>query len=104
MRQRSQAISVRRATGEDALQILACLRAAFAEYRRLYTPAAFRDTVLTPETILERLANFLVFVTVLDSSEVVGRIACNVVSPEEGHLRVWPCFQGCVARELPRNC
>lgn len=87
VQQQSQTISLRRATGEDAPQILACLRAAFEEYRRLYTPAAFLDTVLTPETILVRLAKFFVFVAVSDASEVVGTIACNIVSAEEGHIR-----------------
>jgi hypothetical protein len=87
VQQQSQTISVGRATGEDAPQILACLRAAFEEYRRLYTPAAFLDTVLTPETILVRLAKFFVFVAVSDSSEVVGTIACNIVNAEEGHIR-----------------
>jgi ribosomal protein S18 acetylase RimI-like enzyme len=87
VQQQSQSISVRRATGEDAPQILACLRSAFQEYRRFYTSAAFLDTVLTPETIRERLAKFFVFVAVDDSSEVVGTIACNVVCAEEGHLR-----------------
>jgi hypothetical protein len=90
VRQQSQTISIGRATGEDAPQILACRRAAFEEYRRLYTPAAFLDTVLTPETILVRLAKFFVFVAVSDSSEVVGTIACNILSAEEGPRReIW---------------
>jgi hypothetical protein len=43
--------SVRRATPADAASNLECLRAAFEPYRELYTPAAFADTVLSPDTI-----------------------------------------------------
>ncbi len=80
-------ISIRKATSEDAAQILACLRAAFEDYRQQYTPGGFLDTVLTPETIQERLVAMIVFVAVNESGEVVGTIACNLVSAEEGHLR-----------------
>ena len=100
----SQTISIRNATSEDAPEILACLRAAFEDYRGLYTPAGFRDTVLTPETIPGRLAEMTVFVAVSDSGEVVGTIACNVISAEEGHLRgmaVLPSLRGSgIAKQL----
>ncbi len=95
--QPSHMISVRKATSEDAAQILACLRAAFEDYRQQYTPEGFLDTVLTPETFQERLAEMIVFAAVNDSNEVVGTIACNLVSGEEGHLRgmaVLPSFRG----------
>jgi GNAT superfamily N-acetyltransferase len=95
--QRVPAISIRRAMIEDAPQILACLRAAFEDYCQLYTPDAFLDTVLTPETIQERLAKMLVFAAIDDSNEVVGTIACSVISAEEGHLRgmaVLPSLRG----------
>jgi hypothetical protein len=45
---------ISKATGEDANGILACLSAAFEEYRYSYTSGAFADTVLTPETIKMR--------------------------------------------------
>jgi ribosomal protein S18 acetylase RimI-like enzyme len=80
-------IFIRRATSEDAVQILACLRAAFEDYRRQYTTEAFLDTVLTPETFQERVMAMIVFAAVNNSAEVVGTIACNLVSAEEGHLR-----------------
>jgi ribosomal protein S18 acetylase RimI-like enzyme len=83
----SPAISVRRATHNDAPEILACLAAAFAPYRDFYTPAAFLDTVLTPETLEDRLAIMQVFVGQTGSGEIVGTIACQVISPGEGHLR-----------------
>src|SRR5260370_9054629 len=86
--QQSATISIRRATSDDAPGILACLREAFADYRQFYTPGAFLDTVLTPETIHERLAKMIVFVAVSPSRQIAGTIACNVVKRDEGHLRV----------------
>jgi len=104
--QEFEGISIRRATSEDAVGILACLRAAFEEYRHRYTPEGFLDTVLTPETLQERLEKMCVFVAMhpvnqMDGSKgmtsVAGTIACNVVSAEEGHLRgmgVLPAMRG----------
>ncbi len=95
--QQSATISIRRATSEDAPGILACLREAFEDYRQFYTPGAFLDTVLTPETIHERLAKTIVFVAVSPSRQIAGTIACNVVNREEGHLRgmaVSPAWRG----------
>ena len=85
--QQSATISIRRATSDDAPGILACLREAFEDYRQFYTPDAFLDTVLTPETIHERLAKTIVFVAVSPSRQIAGTIACNVVNRDEGHLR-----------------
>ncbi len=74
-----------------------CLAAAFAPYETSYTPAAFEDTVLTPESVEERLRTMTVLV-VDDSSEgVVGTIALSVAGEGEGHLRgmaVLPRYQG----------
>jgi GNAT superfamily N-acetyltransferase len=73
------------------------LRLAFEPYLRSYTEAAFTDTVLTKETIGERLSATRVFVAISERNEVVGTIGCQVVSPEEGHLRgmaVVPEWQG----------
>jgi diamine N-acetyltransferase len=97
VQQPSQTISIRKATSEDAPKILACLRAAFEDYRSLYTEEGFFDTVLTPETIQGRLAEMTVFVAASDSGEVVGTIACNAISAQEGHLRgmaVVPSLRG----------
>jgi GNAT superfamily N-acetyltransferase len=72
---------IRRATTADAAGILACLRAAFAPYERAYTPEAFRDTVLTPESIHQRLAEMAVFVAVTDDGSIIGTVGCAVQSP-----------------------
>lgn len=90
-------ISIRRAADSDAPGILACLQAAFAPYRDLYNPAAYLDTVLTPETLRERFAIMEIFVAVAPSDQIVGTIACNLLSPTEGHIRgmaVLPTWQG----------
>jgi predicted N-acetyltransferase YhbS len=98
--------TIRKATREDAAAIVACLRSAFEDYREAYTPAAFVDTVLTPDTLEQRLAHMRVLVAVDAANQVIGTIACQVVSREEGHVRgmaVLPRWQGAgVAAELLR--
>jgi hypothetical protein len=64
-------VSVRKATSADVSGILACLSAAFEAYRDSYTPAAFVDTVLTPETIRRRLEEMTVFVAMDKSGTIV---------------------------------
>lgn len=90
-------ISIRAATPEDADAILNCLRTAFEPYRDDYTPGGYRDTVLAPDTIHQRLASMSVLVAVSPAGEVVGTIAGQVTSQHEGHLRgmaVLPNWQG----------
>lgn len=90
-------VSIRKATAEDADGILACLAAAFAEYRDRYTSGAFADTVLTADAIARRLQDMTVFVATGGSGEIVGTIACGVVGAEEGHIRgmaVLPASRG----------
>ena len=89
--------SVRPATPADSPGVLACLRAAFAPYQQSYTPAAYVDTILTAETLDQRLHSMSIFVAASDSGEVIGTIGCNVVAEGEGHLRgmaVLPEWQG----------
>ena len=89
--------SIRKATSNDTPGILACLRAAFEDYRARYTPAAFLDTVLTPETIERRLQGMFVFAATDESGQIVGTVACDVIDNEEGHIRgmaVLPTWQG----------
>ncbi|MDE3135457.1 MAG: GNAT family N-acetyltransferase [Acidobacteriota bacterium] len=89
--------TIRRASAADAGGVLRCLRLAFEPYRLSYTAAAFADTVLAPETIGNRLLIAKVFVAVSEGKEIVGTIGCQMVSPEEGHLRgmaVVPEWQG----------
>jgi GNAT superfamily N-acetyltransferase len=97
-------ISIRRATVGDAAGIIDCLRSAFEPYHADYTDAAFEDTVLTIDTVHQRLAAMVVFVASTGAGEVLGTIACQVLDGGEGHLRgmaVRPGWQGTgVARQL----
>ena len=93
----ASAISIRRARLSDTEGILSCLREAFEPFRELYTREGFLDTVLTLETIRERMAEMTIFVAVNGDSEIVGTVACGVVTPEEGHIRgmaVRPAWHG----------
>ena len=90
-------IAVRHAERADLEGILACLHAAFAPYRTSYTPDAFADTVLTPQTLAERFEAMQVFVATADGGVIVGTIASRVIGNGEGHLRgmaVRPDWQG----------
>jgi ribosomal protein S18 acetylase RimI-like enzyme len=82
----SARIVIRRATDRDCDGILRCLRSAFAPYQSSYTPAAYQDTILTPETLRRRLQEMCVLVAVANS-EIVGTLAYNVRSRGDGHLR-----------------
>ena len=93
----TRSVRIRRATDADCEGILFCLTSAFQPYQASYTPAAFEDTVLTPNALRRRLMKMSVFVAVGEAGEVVGTIACGTVTPEEGHLRgmaVLPPWQG----------
>jgi ribosomal protein S18 acetylase RimI-like enzyme len=92
-----QNIVIRRATATDSRGILECLASAFEPYRTSYTPAAYLDTVLTAETIAQRLESMQVFVAVTADDQIVGTIACSLSEIGEGHLRgmaVLPEWQG----------
>lgn len=80
-------VYIRSATIRDCPGILECLALAFAPYREAYTPDAFLDTVLTPETILSRMAQMSIFVAAAQSGEIAGTIACRVMDGGRGHLR-----------------
>ena len=60
-----EAISIRKANGDDVSAILDCLREAFEPYSESYTPDAYRDTVSTPEDLRQRLATMCVFVAAI---------------------------------------
>jgi predicted N-acetyltransferase YhbS len=88
--------AIRQATHQDCERILACLHAAFEPFRSQYTPGAYSDTVLSRNTLQNRLREMVIFVAVTDSDEVIGTIACNTFNGE-GHLRgmaVLPWWQG----------
>jgi GNAT superfamily N-acetyltransferase len=90
-------ITVRRANALDADAVCRCLREAFEPYRERYTPAAFADTVLAPESVHTRLRDMAVFVAVDEGGDIVGTIGCTMIDRAEGHLRgmaVLPDEQG----------
>jgi ribosomal protein S18 acetylase RimI-like enzyme len=101
---KASAISIRKAKLGDADGILTCLREAFEPYRELYTREGFLDTVLTTETIRNRISMMTIIVAINSVSEIIGTVACSVVAPEEGHLRgmaVRPAWHGHgIARQL----
>lgn len=104
---KSVAFVIRRAGEADAAGILACLTAAFAPYRPQYTPAGFADTVLSQQTIAQRLREMHVFAAVTPSGEIIGTIGGAVSETPrgaEGHIRgmaVLPAWQGAgVAKAL----
>ena len=91
------AFSIRRAEKSDGPFILDCLMTAFEPYRDQYTPEAFADTVMAPETLEHRFATMIILVAEGPSREIVGTVAGRVVNKEEGHVRgmaVRPEWQG----------
>jgi GNAT superfamily N-acetyltransferase len=78
---------IRRATHGDAAGILDCLRAAFSEYRQDYTEGAYRDTVLTPESVATRLSSSTLFVALDAMQQVVGTVGWSQANEQEGHIR-----------------
>jgi GNAT superfamily N-acetyltransferase len=89
--------TIRRATIADVDGIVSCLHAAFEPYRADYTHGAFNDTVLTIESCAARLREMCILVARGEDESVVGTIACQRVSPEEGHVRgmaVLPQYHG----------
>ncbi len=91
------AFSIRSAERSDGQSILDCLQRAFEPYREQYTPEAFSDTVLTPETLEQRFATMIILVSTGPSRETVGTVAGQVLNKEEGHVRgmaVRPDWQG----------
>ncbi len=82
----SRSFSIRKATAEDVDAILTCLAAAFEPYREQYTPAAFSDTVLTRDSVQQRLSTMCLFVAVV-AGHVVGTVGCQALGSGEGHLR-----------------
>jgi hypothetical protein len=95
----SAPFSIRRATANDCHSILKCLASALAPFRESYTPEGLLDTVLTPETVQERLRHMHIFVAVRSDGNVIGTIGCKGEHTGEGHLRgmaVSPEWQGFV--------
>lgn len=96
---------IRISVDADVSAILNCLAEAFAPYKANYTAEAFLDTVLSPETIKHRMKSMKIFVAESQSTRgIIGTVACNLRTPEEGHLRgmaVLPSFQSAgIAQQL----
>lgn len=89
-----KAITIRQATAEDAPGILNCLGEAFEPYRVRYTPEAFRDTVLTPETITTRFSEMAILVATDEAGKIVGTVAGKLTGKAEGHLRGMAVLSG----------
>jgi GNAT superfamily N-acetyltransferase len=87
---------IARATLDDADGILNCLRAAFEAYRTQYTPEAYEDTIMTAESVRQRIQCMTVLVARSDVGPIIGTIGADV-HETEGHLRgmaVAPSAQG----------
>ena len=90
-----QPFLIRVAGVEDVKGILACLAAAFAEFRGDYTVEAFAETVLGADAIQDRMAAMQLFVAV-SMGDIVGTIGCEAKGTD-GQLRgmaVLPDWQG----------
>ena len=93
---------IRAGDAEDAPAILGCLSAAFEPFRSSYTRGAWLDTVLTSETLQQRLSTMTVLVAVSAGEGIVGTISFSTGESGEGHLRgmaVLPAWQGMGAAE-----
>lgn len=89
--------TIRPAKLDDARAILQCLRSAFEPYRNQYTPQAYLDTVMAPDSVIERLRDMTLLVALDVQKNLVGTIGGAAVSVGEGHLRgmaVPPQHQG----------
>jgi GNAT superfamily N-acetyltransferase len=92
----AQSPRITRVTFDDAEGILRCLRAAFEPYRTHYTPAAYEDTVMTAETVRQRLETMTILVARNKAGLIIGTIGA-AARGAEGHIRgmaVAPSSQG----------
>jgi ribosomal protein S18 acetylase RimI-like enzyme len=94
---------IRSATPADASAILQCLHAAFEPYRAQYTAQAWLDTVMTPDTLLQRLASMTVLVAIDAQGNIVGTIGGAAVSSSEAHLRGMAVPPECYGRGIAQR-
>src|SRR6185369_8873369 len=71
---RIPAITIRRASAEDAPAIVSLLYESFFEYRSLYTVEGFSATVISQPEVIDRIHDGPVFV-VMTNATVVGTVA-----------------------------
>jgi GNAT superfamily N-acetyltransferase len=89
-------VTVRLASKADVENIRQCLVAAFEPFRTRYTRGGFFDTVPSAANLMRRLVDMTLFVADAEG-RVIGTVACNKRTNEEGHLRgmaVLPEWQG----------
>ncbi len=79
--------TIREAGSGDAAGILECLSEAFAAYRSLYSAGAYADTVLTADTLKQRMGEMTVLAAIAPDGSAIGTIALNGEPGGEGHLR-----------------
>lgn len=81
-----------------AAEIQAVLGEAFEPYRNFYTPQAFAQTILTPETIAERiLSNEVHVLAAFFDERVAGTVSCRSKTAGELYFQsmgVKPEFEG----------
>ena len=103
MAMKDQAFQIRQAVLQDSDQILACLQAAFAPYKHVYTAAAFADTVLDSLAIKSRIQQMHVLAAT-SQDQIIGTVSGALCGHGEGHLRgmaVLPEYQRAgVAKDL----
>jgi len=88
---------IRKAQPKDARGIHEVVLAAFEEFRYLYSPEGFANTVMSEEVALARLRKMTLFVAVIQNNEIIGTVGWKRISEKEGHIRgmaVHPKFQG----------
>jgi SAM-dependent methyltransferase len=88
---------IRKADQGDCEPIIDCLARAFAPYQAAYTPGAFADTVLDPQTLRRRLEEMTVLVAIAGENHLVGTVAYKLQDHGEAHIRgmaVDPAWQG----------
>jgi putative methionine-R-sulfoxide reductase with GAF domain len=83
----SAAFAIRKATTDDSAGILECLASAFAPFRESYTPEGFLDTVLSPDTLAQRLKDMDVFVALRADEGIIGTISCKVEHTTLGWIK-----------------
>jgi GNAT superfamily N-acetyltransferase len=89
-------VRIMHATFGDAEGIGRCLGAAFEPYRTQYTPAAYEDTVLTADSVRQRIETMTLLVARNEAGLVIGTVGAAIRGPE-GHIRgmaVVPSSQG----------
>ena len=74
------------ASTKHARDIHKVLLSAFMKYCDLYTPNAFKDTILSEKMIKERLMKMKIYIVTTQNEEIIGTIGLQKISREEGHI------------------